>query len=117
MITNTAAVEADLALRPFHVDIAEEAIVDLGQRIAAWRPPEREVDDQSQAVQLATVQDLANYWATECDWRRCEAKLVGDGGFHQIGRKDIVSEVFSVVPTTVYSHAKGDPFGQTRRRF
>ena len=76
MTTNTAAMEADLAVRPFHVDIAEEAIVDLGQRIAAWRPPEREpVDDQSQGVQLATVQNLANYWATEYDWRRCEAKL------------------------------------------
>ena len=51
MTINTAAVEAALAVRPFHVDIAEEAIVDLGRRIAAWRPPEREpVDDQSQAL-------------------------------------------------------------------
>ena len=67
---------ADPAVRPFHVDIAEEAIIDLRRRIAAWRPPEREpVDDQSQGVQLATVRDLANYWATEHDWRRCEAKL------------------------------------------
>jgi len=72
----TAAVSADPAVRPFHVDIAEEAIADLRQRIAAWRPPEREpVDDQSQGVQLATVQALASYWATEYDWRRCEAKL------------------------------------------
>jgi hypothetical protein len=64
------------AIRPFHVDIAEEAIVDLRRRIAAWRPPEREpVDDQSQGVQLATVRDLADYWAAEYDWRRCEAKL------------------------------------------
>jgi len=64
------------AIRPFHVDIAEEAIADLRRRIAAWRPPEREpVDDQSQGVQLATVQYLANYWAAEYDWRRCEAKL------------------------------------------
>ena len=76
MSTNTAAVDADLAVRPFHVDIAEEAIVDLGRRIAAWRPPEREpIDDQSQGVQLATVQDLAHYWGTGYDWRRCEAKL------------------------------------------
>ena len=64
------------AIRPFHVDLAEEAIVDLRRRIAAWRPPEREpVDDQSQGVQLATVRDLADYWAAEYDWRRCEAKL------------------------------------------
>jgi pimeloyl-ACP methyl ester carboxylesterase len=56
--------------------MADEAIADLHRRIAAWRPPEREpVDDQSQGVQLATVQDLANYWATEYDWRGCEAKL------------------------------------------
>jgi hypothetical protein len=67
---------ADPAVRPFHVDIAEEAIIDLRRRIAAWRPPEREpVDDQAQGVQLATVQSLTNYWATEYDWRRGEAKL------------------------------------------
>ena len=76
MSTGTAAMNADPAVRPFHVDIAEEAIAGLRRRIAAWRPPEREpVDDQSQGVQLATVQDLANYWATHYDWRRCEAKL------------------------------------------
>ena len=63
-------------IRPFRVDMPQEAVADLRRRIAAWRPPEREpVDDQSQGVQLATVQDLANYWATEYDWRRGEAKL------------------------------------------
>ena len=47
--TSTAAMNADTAIRPFRVDIADEAIVDLRRRIAAWRPPEREpVDDQSQ---------------------------------------------------------------------
>src|SRR5215472_13805229 len=82
MSTGTAAMGADPAVRPFRVDVAEEAIVDLRRRIAAWRPPEREpVDDQSQGVQLATVQDLANYWATEYDWRRCEAKLNALGQF------------------------------------
>ena len=66
----------DLTIRPFEVHVPEEDLADLRRRIAAWRPPEREpVDDQSQGVQLATVQDLANYWATEYDWRRCEAKL------------------------------------------
>ncbi len=54
----------------------EEDLADLRRRIAAWRPPEPEpVDDRSQGVRLATVQDLANYWATEYDWRRYEAKL------------------------------------------
>src|SRR5215475_855867 len=67
---------ADPAVRPFHAGIAEEAIVDLRRRVAAWRPLEREpVDDQSQGVQLAAVRDLANYWATEYDWRGCESKL------------------------------------------
>jgi len=76
MSTDTAARNADPAVRPFHVDIAEEAIADLRRRIAAWRPPEREpVDDQSQGVRLATLQDLATYWATGYDWRLCEAKL------------------------------------------
>ena len=76
MSTDTAAMRSDPAVRPFHADIADETIVDLRRRIAAWRPPEREpVDDESQGVQLATVRDLANYWATEYDWRRCEAKL------------------------------------------
>ncbi len=66
---------ADIAVRPFQVQIADEAIADLRQRIAAWQPPEREpVDDQSQGVQLTAVQDLARYWATHYDWRRCEAK-------------------------------------------
>src|SRR6516162_2585352 len=70
------SLNADAPVRPFQVDIAEEAVVDLRRRIAAWRPPEREpVDDQSQGVQLATVQDLARYWAADYDWRRCEAKL------------------------------------------
>jgi pimeloyl-ACP methyl ester carboxylesterase len=76
MSTSTAAVDDDLTVRPFHVDIAEETIVDLRRRLAAWRPPEREpVDDQSQGVQLATVENVVRYWATEYDWRKCEAKL------------------------------------------
>jgi pimeloyl-ACP methyl ester carboxylesterase len=75
MSTDTA-MNADPAVRPFHVDIAEEAIVDLRRRIAAWRPPEREpVDDQSQGVQLAAVEALANYWGTGYDWSRCQATL------------------------------------------
>src|SRR5262245_49548194 len=63
-------------IRPFRVDIPEEALVDLRRRIAATRWPEREVvTDQSQGVQLATVQKLARYWQNEYDWRKCEAKL------------------------------------------
>jgi pimeloyl-ACP methyl ester carboxylesterase len=63
-------------LRPFHVDIPEEGLVDLRRRVAATQWPEREtVADQSQGVPLGMMQDLARYWASEYDWRRCEATL------------------------------------------
>jgi pimeloyl-ACP methyl ester carboxylesterase len=63
-------------VRPFHVDMPEEALADLRRRIAATRWPSRElVADRSQGVQLATLQELARYWTTEYDWRKCEAKL------------------------------------------
>jgi pimeloyl-ACP methyl ester carboxylesterase len=65
-------------LRPFHVDIPEERLVDLRRRIAATHWPEKEtVADQSQGVPLGMMQDLARYWATDYDWRRCEATLNG----------------------------------------
>ncbi len=64
------------AIRPFQVDIPEEALEDLRRRIAAVRLPSRElVDDRSQGVQLATIRELLRYWATEYDRRRCEARL------------------------------------------
>jgi len=64
------------AVRPFEVHVPEEALADLRRRLAATRWPTRElVPDRSQGVQLAAVQELARYWATEHDWRRCEAKL------------------------------------------
>ncbi len=64
------------AIRPFHVDIPDEALEDLRRRIAATRLPSKElVPDRSQGVQLETIQELARYWATEYDWRRCEARL------------------------------------------
>ena len=63
-------------IRPFRVEMPEEAIADLRGRIAATRWPTRElVEDRSQGVQLATIQELARYWATDYDWRACEAKL------------------------------------------
>ncbi len=64
------------AIRPFRVDFSDEALADLKRRIAATRWPAKElVADQSQGVQLATMQQLARYWATDYDWRKCEAKL------------------------------------------
>jgi pimeloyl-ACP methyl ester carboxylesterase len=63
-------------VRPFRVDVPEEDLVDLRQRIAATRWPEREtVADETQGVQLATIQELARYWASDYDFRRYEARL------------------------------------------
>jgi pimeloyl-ACP methyl ester carboxylesterase len=64
------------AIRPFQVAFPDEALEDLRRRIAAVRLPSRElVDDRSQGVQLATIEELARYWGNEYDWRRCEARL------------------------------------------
>ena len=63
-------------VRPFRIDVPEQELVDLRQRILATRWPEREtVADESQGVPLTTIQELAGYWATDHDWRQCEAKL------------------------------------------
>src|SRR6476661_8195446 len=63
-------------VRSFRIDVAQEAVEDMRHRIAATRWPEREtVTDDSQGVSLATMQALADYWGTDYDWRRCEAKL------------------------------------------
>jgi pimeloyl-ACP methyl ester carboxylesterase len=64
------------AIRPFTAEIPEAELEALRARIAATRWPEKEtVADASQGVPLATMQELARYWGTEYDWRRCEAKL------------------------------------------
>ena len=63
-------------VRPFQVDFSEAGLDDLRRRINATRWPEREtVNDDSQGVPLETMQELARYWATDYDWRKCEAKL------------------------------------------
>jgi pimeloyl-ACP methyl ester carboxylesterase len=63
-------------IRPFRVDMPDEAIADLRRRIAATRWPRKElVADRSQGVQLATITELARYWAAEYDWRACQAEL------------------------------------------
>jgi pimeloyl-ACP methyl ester carboxylesterase len=64
------------AIRPFHVEVPDEALEDLHRRIAVTRLPSKElVDDRSQGVQLATIQALVTYWTTDYDWRKVEAKL------------------------------------------
>ena len=64
------------ALRPFQVEFPEADLTELRRRIAATRWPTKElVEDRSQGVQLATLRELARYWTTEYDWRKCEARL------------------------------------------
>ena len=65
------------SIRPFTVPtVPQAALDDLRHRVAATRWPEKEtVSDQSQGVQLATIQKLASYWAKNYDWRKCEKKL------------------------------------------
>src|SRR5688572_15202590 len=64
------------AIRPFRFQATDEALDEMRRRIASTRFPETEtVADPSQGVQLAFMQALARYWATEYDWRRCEAQL------------------------------------------
>src|SRR5215468_10673357 len=72
----STAVETGTAIRPFKVDISDEALDDLRRRVAATNWPEKEtVGDQSQGVPLAPMQELARYWATDYDWRKVEARL------------------------------------------
>jgi pimeloyl-ACP methyl ester carboxylesterase len=75
-MTKLAEVVEATGIRPFHVNVPEAELTELRRRINATRWPEREtVNDASQGVQLATMQKLAQYWATEYDWRKCEARL------------------------------------------
>ena len=72
----STTVETATAISPFQVDIPQEKLDELHRRIAATHWPSKElVEDRSQGVQLATMQELARYWTTEYDMRRCEARL------------------------------------------
>jgi pimeloyl-ACP methyl ester carboxylesterase len=63
-------------IRPFHFQASKDDLAELRRRITATRWPDPEqVSDASQGVQLATTRKLAHYWATEHDWRKCEAKI------------------------------------------
>jgi pimeloyl-ACP methyl ester carboxylesterase len=77
-MTQTSATQqhSEDAVRPFHVNFPEAELTELRRRINATRWPEKEtVADATQGVQLATTRALARYWATDYDWRKCEAKL------------------------------------------
>jgi pimeloyl-ACP methyl ester carboxylesterase len=90
-LRNSAAAPAGDSIRPFHVNIPEAALVDLRQRLAQTRLPEKEtVADPSQGVQLKTVQQLLHYWQTNYDWRKIEASLKALPNFvTEIGGLDI----------------------------
>jgi len=68
--------QEETAIRPFRINVPDEALVDLRRRVAATRWPEKEtVADTSQGVQLATMQQLAQHWQSRHDWRKVEARL------------------------------------------
>src|SRR5437016_6158441 len=72
----SSTAETATEIRPFEIEISDEKIDDLRRRIEATQWPEQEtVGDESQGVPLATMQKLARYWATDYDWRTCEARL------------------------------------------
>src|SRR3954470_2177582 len=72
----STTVQTAVEIRPFQVDVPHEALDDLRRRIASTNWPEQEtVADESQGVPLAMIQKLARYWATDYDWRGCEARL------------------------------------------
>jgi hypothetical protein len=72
----STTVQTATDIRTFRADVPQEQLDDLRRRIEATRWPTKElVDDRSQGVQLATLQELARYWATDYDWRKAEAKL------------------------------------------
>ena len=74
--SKTSRATEDTSIRPFQVNFPEAELVYLRRRIAETRWPEKEtVTDASQGVQLATMQKLADYWAKDYDWRKCESKL------------------------------------------
>jgi len=71
--TQRGSEQAD-AIRPFQVNVPESELTDLRRRINATKWPDKETDE-SQGVQLATIQALARHWGTDYDWRKCEARL------------------------------------------
>ena len=77
MAQATATQGADkTTIRPFQVNVPEAELTEMRRRINSTRWPDREtVTDESQGVPLATMQELSRYWATDYDWRKCEAKL------------------------------------------
>src|SRR5580698_6513398 len=71
-----SAATQDESIRTFHINVPDEQLADLRQRLAATRWPDKEtVNDESQGIRLAEMQALVHYWGTDYDWRKAEAKL------------------------------------------
>ena len=88
MPTTLEKPQAATAVRPFTFKATEAELQDLRDRVSATRWPQKEaVTDDTQGVQLATIQKLARYWATEHDWRKVEAKLNVLPAFHHGDRR------------------------------
>jgi len=74
--TPSKSTAPESSIRPFRVSFSDQVVADLRRRVAATRLPDPElVADHSQGVKLETIQSLSRYWATDYDWRKCEAKL------------------------------------------
>jgi Epoxide hydrolase N terminus len=98
----------EAAVRPFRVDVPEAALVELRRRIAATQWPEKEtVADQSQGLQLATMQKLARYWATDYDWRKGEERLNALPQF--MTEIDGVAPTSTAITTRIAPTRNGDP--------
>ena len=90
------------AIRPFHVNVSEAELTELRTRIKATKWPERE-PDATQGVQLATIQALARYWATEYDWPISSARLYWENKGSFFGVKGVtVPAAVSVFPEEIY---------------
>lgn len=123
-VTPLVAAWVDGAIH-FHAGAIEQKFASLSNNphvvlLTGYNQWDRGVDvmvegDAVQVTDPAVLERLATAWAHKWDGRWKLA--VGGSGFRNAGINDTVSAVFSVVPTTVYAHAKGDPFGQTRYRF
>jgi general stress protein 26 len=123
-VTPLVATWVDEAIH-FHTGAKEQKFANLRNNphvvlVTGCKQWDRGVDvvvegDAVQVTDPAVLGRLAAAWARKWDGRW--QLTVGGGGFLHSAEDDFVSEVFSVVPTTIYSHAKGDPFGQTRHRF
>src|SRR5262245_52301007 len=70
------AIAEKTAVRPFSIEVPEAELEEMRARVVSARLPEMEtVDDQSQGTKLETLEELARYWASEYDWRRCEERI------------------------------------------